>query len=100
MEGRESGNPKDAPLLLLLEYGIAFWYSLGMAALLIKQLPDALHRRLKAEAVRHRRSMAKEVLVLLERGLAGAIPPPPPPFKGRFPITGAWLSRAIRQGRA
>ncbi|MEK7474197.1 MAG: ORF6N domain-containing protein [Candidatus Coatesbacteria bacterium] len=26
--------------------------------------------------------------------------PPPPLVKGRFPIKGAWLSRAIRQGRA
>jgi hypothetical protein len=25
---------------------------------------------------------------------------PPPPVKGRFPITRAWLSKAIRQGRA
>jgi len=71
-----------------------------MSALLIKQLPEALHRRLKAEAVLHRRSMAKEVLFLLERGLAGAIPPPPVPVKGRFPITAAWLSKAVRQGRA
>jgi plasmid stability protein len=71
-----------------------------MAALLIKNLPESLHRRLKAEASRNRRSMAKEVLMLLDRGLSGQSPPPPAPFKGRFPLTDAWLSRAIRRGRS
>ncbi len=72
-----------------------------MPGLLLKRLPDDLHRRLKARAAAHRRSMAKEALVILEQGVSAAPPAPlPPPVRGRFPLTQRWLTQAIRRGRA
>ena len=41
-----------------------------MPGLVIKDLPAKLHRKLKERAARHRRSMTKEVLVVLERALS------------------------------
>ena len=40
-----------------------------MPGLLIKNVPDDLHQRLKQRAARHRRSMNGELLVLLEEAL-------------------------------
>lgn len=45
-----------------------------MATLNIKNLPDALYRRLKARARRQRRSVAQEVTHILERALGEAEP--------------------------
>jgi plasmid stability protein len=51
-------SPKPAPL---------------MSTLVIKNLPEPLHERLKAQAERNRRSVTKEAIRLLESGLvAGA----------------------------
>jgi len=44
-----------------------------MAILNVKHLPDGLYRKLKARAKRERRSVAQEVVVLLEQ----ALEPPP-----------------------
>lgn len=44
-----------------------------MATLTIKGLPDPIHRRLKALAEAHRRSLNAEVIVALERAV-GAVP--------------------------
>jgi len=41
-----------------------------MASLTLKNIPDELLERLRAAAVRDRRSMVQEALVLLEGGLA------------------------------
>jgi len=41
-----------------------------MPVLLIKDFPPELHRRLKQEAARHHRSIARQALVLLEQALA------------------------------
>ena len=75
-----------------------------MPGLLIKDISPQLHRKLKAEARRHRRSMTRHALVLLEQALAqqslrGAAEWPQP-IKGRFPLTDQWLKDAIRAGRA
>ncbi len=44
-----------------------------MSTLVIKNLPEQLHQRLKAQAERNRRSVTKEAIRLLESGLvAGA----------------------------
>jgi hypothetical protein len=72
-----------------------------MAALLIKDLPPELHQKLRESAARHRRSLTKEALVLLEDALrqprrAAA---PPQPFKGRIPLTQDLLDRAKAEGR-
>jgi plasmid stability protein len=85
-----------------------------MAALVLKNVPAQLHRRLKQEATRHRRSMTQEAIVLLEQSLGGRVSParldpakPPVPVQLRnpssgrtMPMTQAMLRRAIRQGRA
>lgn len=68
----------------------------------IKELPRDLHRKLKEQAARHRRSMTKEVLAVLERALGAGAPQAktPPPFKGRFALTDRFLEKARRSGRA
>ena len=45
-----------------------------MATLNVKNLPDALYRKLKARAKRERRSVAQEIAVLLEQALEPAAP--------------------------
>jgi plasmid stability protein len=45
-----------------------------MATLNVKNLPDALYRKLKARAKRERRSVAQEVTVLLTQALERAEP--------------------------
>jgi plasmid stability protein len=48
-----------------------------MATLTIKNLPDALYRRLKAMAAEHRRSINSEAILAVERAVAdsGALEP-------------------------
>ena len=41
----------------------------AMNTLVIRQVPDALYRRLKAVAAAHRRSMNQEAILALEAGL-------------------------------
>jgi plasmid stability protein len=45
-----------------------------MATLNIKNLPDALYRRLQRRAKRERRSVAQQVTVILEQALAAKEP--------------------------
>lgn len=45
-----------------------------MATLNVKNLPDSLYRKLKARAKRERRSVAREVTILLEQALEPATP--------------------------
>ena len=71
-----------------------------MPSLLIKDLPPVLHRRLKEAAERHRRSMAKEAIVALERGIDAVPRPLPPAVRPTVPLTQGWLTKAIRHGRA
>ncbi len=40
-----------------------------MATLTLKNMPDDLYARLKARAERHRRSLNREVMLMLEEGL-------------------------------
>ena len=73
-----------------------------MPGLVIKDLPENLHRKLKAQAIRHHRSMTKEVLAVLERALSdedNAQKVVPPPFKGRFALTDEFIDQARREGR-
>ncbi|MGH8507711.1 MAG: FitA-like ribbon-helix-helix domain-containing protein [Gammaproteobacteria bacterium] len=52
-----------------------------MSTLVIKNLPEELHARLKEQAQRHHRSVTKEVVSLIEAGLEVRRPvlelPPP-----------------------
>ena len=72
-----------------------------MPALVIKALPDHLHRRLKEQSQRHRRSMTQEAMIALERGL-GVVPPVklPKPIPTLKPVTARMIHDAIREGRA
>ena len=71
-----------------------------MPGFVIKDLPKDLHRKLKEQAARHRRSMTKEALALLEQGLGAAVQvKAAAPFKGRFALTDRFLDRARREGR-
>ncbi|MDJ0756508.1 MAG: Arc family DNA-binding protein [Ardenticatenaceae bacterium] len=73
-----------------------------MTNMIIRQIPEELHQKIKERAARHRRSVNKEVLVLLEEALArhDALPAEPPePFAGRVAITDDWLRQAREEGR-
>jgi len=74
-----------------------------MAALLIKDFPPELHRKLKEEAERHHRSMTRQALALLERALS---PPArnaaellPTPLKPAKTLATDDVVAIIRQGR-
>jgi hypothetical protein len=72
-----------------------------MPDILLKGVPDSLHRKLKTVATRHRRSMNREAIVLIEEALrqADASVDLPGPLKGRFPLTPEFVERAKREGR-
>lgn len=74
-----------------------------MATLVIKNLPDDLHARLKEQAQRHHRSVTKEVVSLIESGLGTPRQPPKlsPPLKlagGQRPDI-ADIEATIAEGR-
>ena len=71
-----------------------------MPSLLIKDIPAKLHRQLKAKAQLHRRSMAKEVLCVLEQAGSRGLPDPlPEPVRPTRRITAAMVRKGIREGR-
>jgi plasmid stability protein len=73
-----------------------------MSTLVIKNLPDELHARLREQAERNRRSVTKEAVTLIERGLASArvAPELPRPLKLKGgPVTERELESWIAQGR-
>ena len=71
-----------------------------MPDILIKKVPDELHRRLKKDAAMHHRSMARHALAIIEEGLG---PPAkldfPKPVKTAKPLTQAVVSKGIKEGR-
>ena len=72
-----------------------------MTALVIKDLPAALHRRLRDDAERCHRSMTQQAIVLLEQGLHCARPIPRfKAYRGAFPLTSEFIRGAKREGRA
>ena len=71
-----------------------------MPSLVIKNLPEEVHRKLKQQASRHHRSMTKEAIAILIEGLARpAVQDEPAPYKGRFPLTDEFIDAAKRVGR-
>ena len=77
-----------------------------MPTLVVKNLPEPLHERLKAQAEQHHRSMTKEVIALIEQGLLApsatrrpARPLPPLVRLSTGPITTEWIEAAIAEGR-
>ncbi len=75
-----------------------------MPTLVVKNLPEPLHERLKAQAVEHGRSVTKEVIFVLEQGLlagrrrAPLLLPPAYVLKGG-PLTIEQIEAAIADGR-
>jgi len=71
-----------------------------MSALLIKNMPTALHERLRRRASEHHRSMNREVIAILEKEIgAGQAANPPPPIKLKRPVNGEWIVKIIREAR-
>ena len=75
----------------------------AMSALLIKDFPPELHRKLKDEAARHHRSMTRQALALLEQALSSearnAAELLPKPLKPSKPVTANNVVAIIREGR-
>ena len=75
-----------------------------MSTLVVKNLPDELHERLRERALRNHRSVTKEAIVLLEQGMLATAArraiklPPPIKLKGG-PVTTEWIESAIAGGR-
>jgi antitoxin FitA-like protein len=71
-----------------------------MPAIVLKDVPEQLHRRLREQAERNRRSMTQELLMIIETALR-PLPPlaPVKPVRTRRPFTHAWLLKATREGR-
>lgn len=76
-----------------------------MSTLVVRNLPEPLHEQLRERARANRRSLTKEVVVLIEQGLQAAparaaIKLPAPIKLRQGPVTTAWIEQAIAQGRA
>ena len=72
-----------------------------MSALLIRDLPRDVHRKLKQLARRNRRSLSAEAASLLEQALAAQAkeaPELPTPITGAFLLTDDWLLNAKNHG--
>ena len=73
--------------------------------MLIKEMPEELHRRLKERAAANRRSLSREVLVVLEAAVAEPAGPPTLEevdrlrVSGARPLTQELLDRARAEGR-
>ena len=73
--------------------------------MLIKEVPEDLHRRLKERAAANRRSLSREVLVMLEAAVAEPAGPPTLEeidrlrLRGARPLTQDLLDGARGQGR-
>ena len=70
-----------------------------MTSLLLKNIPESLHKKLKEEAKRHRRSMIQETITILEENLNLASYDFPKPVKGHKLIDQKILTKAIKEGR-
>jgi len=73
-----------------------------MATIIIRDLPEDLHERLKAQAKRNHRSLTKEAIALIERNVSPSRPTPelPPPLRLREgPVTIRQIEAAISKGR-
>lgn len=72
-----------------------------MPGLIIRAIPEGLHKRLKEQAAAHHRSMNKEIIALLEQALNmdQNIRDAPPPYRGKQPLTESFINDAKRRGR-
>lgn len=71
-----------------------------MPSLILRNLPEEVHHRLRDRAQRHRRSMTKEAVSILERELLGTGPVKlPPVVAASQPIPGDLIDQAVEEGR-
>ncbi len=73
-----------------------------MATLVIKNFPEELHARLKLQAARHHRSVAKEVVHLIEIGIGGHsqhVVPAPIRLRDGYRPSVDEIEAAIAEGR-
>lgn len=73
-----------------------------MSTIVLKNVPDDIHARLKDRAQRNRRSVTKELLTMIEQGLTPTrvAPQLPPPIKLKGgPLTIEEIEAAIEDGR-
>jgi len=71
-----------------------------MSALLIKNLPADVHKWLKQEAERHRRSMAQQVIVIFEDRMKRFCPVHfGAPSKTRTRLSNEFFTRSKQAGR-
>jgi plasmid stability protein len=74
-----------------------------MSTLVIKNFPEELHALLRVQAQRHHRSVTKEVVSLIESGLA--VPSQPPKLSLPLKLAGGYrptiedIEAAIAEGR-
>ena len=71
-----------------------------MSALLIKNVPEGLHEKLKEAARKHRRSMTQEAIHILETTLEPKLSNLPEPVQGKAPLTQDLLTKGIKEGRS
>jgi len=71
-----------------------------MPSLILRDLPEEVHKRLRDRAQRHHRSMTKEAVSILERELVAAGPVRlPPVVSAAQQIPADVIDRAIEEGR-
>jgi hypothetical protein len=71
-----------------------------MPAIVVRDMPVEMHRRLKSAALQHHRSMNREVLAILEQTLeTHDVAELPPPVKGKRPVDPRWIVQVIREAR-
>lgn len=71
-----------------------------MSRLVLENVPDTLHLRLKEQAARNHRSLTGEAMMILDAGVGGQQECDlPEPFEGKHPITDESIQQARREGR-
>ena len=71
-----------------------------MPAIVINNVPAELHKRLREQAERNRRSISEELLTIMEEALRPFLPLAPiEPVKTKRRFTHARLLKAMREGR-
>jgi len=69
-------------------------------SIVIRDVPEVLHRMLKDRARRNHRSLTKEVVAILEESLGGKRRALPPPVPLKRPLTEEVVEEGRREGRA
>ena len=71
-----------------------------MSALILRNIPEVLHQRLRVEAENHHRSMNREAIAILEKEFFKTRPIFfPTPVKGKKSVSPEWVVQTIRKAR-